>query len=110
MILVLSGYLPTPTSLPVIFPKSGSIIKKPLDLNNFTFDCVASFNHISGCIAGTRIFGFVEAKTILVNKSSALPCANLAIKSAVAGAITIKSDLFDNIMCGTSSVSLHKSE
>ena len=65
--------------------------------------------HISGCIAGTKIFGEVDAKTIFVNKSSARPAANFANKSAVVGAITIKSLSLAIDICGTFSTSDHRS-
>ena len=60
-------------------------------------------------MAGTNIFGLVDAKTTFVSKSSARPCANLAIKSAVAGAIKIASESLAKEICGTSSTSLHRS-
>ncbi|MEY3714637.1 MAG: hypothetical protein RJB59_440 [Actinomycetota bacterium] len=52
---------------------------------------MAEFSHIFGCIAGTITTGALLANTVVVNRSSALPCANREIKSAVAGAIRIKS-------------------
>ena len=61
------------------------------------------------CIAGTRILGAVEAKTILVRRSSARPEANLARRSAVVGAITIKSFSLAIDIWGTFSTSLHRS-
>ena len=104
-----SGYLPTPTSDPVIRPSSGSITTNPRSLRIETFALVAGFSHISGCIAGTRIFGAFEASTILVSKSSALPEASFANKSAVAGAIKIKSFSFAIEICGTDSTLDHRS-
>jgi len=91
MIAEVSGNLPGPTSLPVKRPTSGSITMKPRCLSVFTFATVAGSNHIDGCIAGTIIFGTSEAKTKLVKRSSALPIAKRAIKSAVAGAMRKKS-------------------
>ena len=101
MIAAVSGNLPGPTSLPVSLPTSGSITMKPRCLSVFTFATVAGSSHIEGCIAGTIIFGTSDAKTKLVSKSSALPIAKRAIKSAVAGAIKKKSALSANAMCGT---------
>ena len=45
-------------------------------------------------IAGTINFGHVEAKNVVVNISSAKPCAIFAIIFAVAGATTNKSAFF----------------
>ena len=82
---------------------------KPRSVRVFTLLIVAGLLHISGCIAGTKIFGAVDAKTIFVNKSSARPEANFANKSAVVGAITIKSFTLAIDICGTLSTSDHKS-
>ena len=46
---------------------------------------------------------------MLVNRSSALPDASFAIKSAVAGAITIKSFSLAIEICGTFSTFDHRS-
>jgi hypothetical protein len=59
--------------------------------NVATFETVAGSNHIEGCIAGTNIFGTSEASTKFVKRSSALPAASRAMRSAVAGAIRKKS-------------------
>ena len=101
MIETVSGNLPGPISLPVNLPTSGSITIKPRCLNVFTLATVAGSSHIDGCIAGTSIFGTSDAKTKLVRRSSALPIAKRAIKSAVAGAIKKKSALSANAICGT---------
>ena len=55
------------------------------------FATVAGFDHIAGCIAGTMSFGAVLARIVFVRRSSALPWAIRAIKSAVAGATMMKS-------------------
>ena len=65
--------------------------KKPRSRSSRTFATVAGFDHIAGCIAGTMSFGAVLAKIVFVKRSSARPCAILAIRSAVAGATIRKS-------------------
>ena len=60
-------------------------------------------------MAGTNIFGAVEAKTTFVSKSSARPEANLARRSAVVGAMTIKSFSLAINIWGTFSTSLQRS-
>ena len=85
-----SGYRPTPKSSPVIRPSSGSITKIPRDLSVAIFSWFATLNHISGCIAGTRTIGQLAALTTFVNRSSAIPPDIFAMRSAVAGAITIR--------------------
>jgi hypothetical protein len=52
---------------------------------------VAAFSHISTFIAGATSSGQRRASTSVESRSSARPCATLAMKSAVAGAITIRS-------------------
>ena len=64
---------------------------------------VAGLFHIFGCIAGIKTLIALLARTRFVNKSSALPMAIRAIKSAVAGEITIKSFSAANLTCLTSS-------
>ena len=110
MILVLSGYRPTPTSVPVIRPSSGSTTINPRLRKVSTFSVVAGLSHISVCIAGTKTFGAVEARTILVSRSSDRPVANLASRSAVAGAITIRSFSLAIDIWGTFSTSLQRSK
>ena len=87
-----SGNRPCPSSEPVKRPTSGSITLNPRLRSVCTLATVAGSSHIEGCIAGTSIFGELEANTKFVNKSSARPAASRAIKSAVAGAITKYSD------------------
>ena len=55
------------------------------------FLCVAGFMYIPGCIDGTTKTGAPVAKIVVVRRSSARPVAIRAIKSAVAGAMTIRS-------------------
>ena len=83
-------------------PSSGSITKIPLARNTATLETVAAFSHISGCIAGTKTNGLVLALIVLVSKSSQIPLAIFAIKSAVAGATTIKFASRAAFICGTS--------
>ena len=101
-ILETSGYLPTPKSSPVILPSSGSITKIPLARSVATFATVAWFNHISGCIAGTKTIGLLLALIVFVRRSSQIPLAILASRSAVAGATTIKFVPRAAFICGTS--------
>ena len=101
-ILLICGYRPTPLSSPVNRPTSGSTTCTPRVLRVAILSTVAWLSHISVCIAGTKISGAREARTIFVNRSSARPWASLAIKSAVAGAMTIRSEFFANEIWGTS--------
>ena len=55
-----------------------------------TFACVAALAHISRFIAGTTVIGASVARHSVVSRSSARPCARRAMKSAEAGAITMR--------------------
>jgi len=60
-------------------------------------------------MAGTINFGAVLARIVVVNKSSARPEAIRAIKSAVAGATTIRSAFSPSETCETESASCQTS-
>ena len=84
-------------------PTSGSRTAYPRSRNTRTFAVVARSLHIFGCIAGTIKTGTLAARMTLVRRSSARPAAILAIKSAVAGAMMMKSAFFANETWRTSS-------
>ena len=86
-----SGKRPAPESVPVKRPTSGFSTTMPRSRNKATFACVAGLFHISVCIAGAKTTGHVATNTVAARRSSARPLAIRAIKSAVAGAITMPS-------------------
>src|SRR5579883_1029285 len=80
------------TPLPIMpqarYPLSGETMRTPRPSSSARFACVAGWFHIFTFIAGATITGAVVARYIVVRKSSAIPCANLARMLAVAGATT----------------------
>ena len=55
-----------------------------------TFACVAALAHIRRFIAGATTIGTSVARHSVDSRSSARPCASRAMKSAVAGAMTMR--------------------
>ena len=104
-----SSIRPGPVSLPVSLPCAGSSTVTPRRRSVATFSCVAGCSHISVCIAGAKTTGHVATSTVDVSKSSARPAAKRAIRSAVAGAITIRSASWPTRTCWTSSTRLNTS-
>src|SRR5680860_239650 len=96
-----SGSLPRPVSAPVRRPEAGSITCTPRDRRVATLATVAGCSHISVCIAGASTTGQRAVSRVLVSRSSASPCAALAIRSAVAGATTTRSACWPRRTCGT---------
>ena len=74
-----------------ISPALGPIMATPSRASCATLRRVAALLHISGFIAGASRIGRLVASRIAVARSSAWPCAIFAIRSAVAGATTIRS-------------------
>ncbi len=64
-----------------------------------TLRCVAALLHICRFIAGATSSGQSRARHSVDSRSSAMPCASLAMKSAVAGATTIASASRESSMC-----------
>ena len=58
-----------------------------------------ALSHISRFIAGATSSGQLRATHTVESRSSAMPCASFAMKSAVAGAITIASTPRESSMC-----------
>ncbi len=65
------------------------------------FSRVAGCSHMFVFIAGARMTRPVKAKYMVVRKSSAMPWANFASRSAVAGATTRASLSWATWMCST---------
>ena len=87
-----SDIRPTPASLDsAISPALGPIIWTPSRRSCSTLRRVAALFHIRGFIAGASRIGRSAASRIALARSSAWPCAIFAIRSAVAGATTIRS-------------------
>jgi hypothetical protein len=93
-----SSMRPMPTSPHAWSPGAGPATRMPSSRSASTFLCVAAFSHISTFIAGAIISGQRRASTSVESRSSARPCATLAMKSAVAGATTIRSRSRDSSM------------
>ena len=68
-------------------PVVGSTTATPRSRSVARFACVAGCSHMWWFIAGATTTGHVAASAALVSRSSASPCASLAIVLAVAGAI-----------------------
>ena len=86
-----SAIRPGPYSPQAISPSSGPTICTPSANNCARLRRVAGCCHIRTFIAGAMRTGVSVASRSVEARSSALPVANLAIRSAVAGAITIRS-------------------
>ena len=100
---------PCRVSAPVSRPSAGSRTSTPRSRSVATLARVAACSHISVCIAGARTTGHRAVSSVLVSRSSARPCAALAIRSAVAGATTTRSADWPIRTCGTSCTSSHTS-
>ena len=98
-----SSKRPGPVSLPVRRPCAGSSTVIPRSRSVATFACVAGLSHISVCMAGASTTGHVATRMVEVSRSSARPAAARAMKSAVAGATTIRSASCPTRTCCTSS-------
>ena len=70
-----------------------------------TLAWVAGCSHISVCIAGTISTGQRAVSSVPVSRSSAIPWAARASRSAVAGATTTRSAVWPILTCGTAGTS-----
>src|SRR6056297_613885 len=86
-----SAMRPGPCSPQAMSPSSGPTNPIPSALSVAILRCVAGCCHIRTFIAGASSTGVSVASRSVEARSSARPCAILAIRSAVAGATTIRS-------------------
>ena len=86
-----SGRRPGPNSPQAISPSSGSSTLTPASRSRPILRCVASCCHIFTFIPGTASTGLSVARISVVPRSSAIPAAILASRSAVAGQTTTRS-------------------
>ena len=96
---------PGPESVPVSRPWAGCNTVIPRLRKVSTLAWVAGLHHISVCIAGATTMGHVATRQELVNRSSARPWARRASRSAVAGAMTMRSASWPSRTCCTLSTS-----
>ena len=94
-----SSMRPMPVSPQAWSPAAGPANAMPSSRSARTLRCVAGLSHISTFIAGASISGQRRARASAESRSSARPCASLAMKSADAGAIKIRSRSRDSSMC-----------
>src|SRR5690606_5896274 len=87
---------------PVNRPVAGSSTTAPRARRVATFATVAGCSHISVCMAGAYSTGQRAVSRVLVSRSSAMPTAARASRSAVAGATTTRSASCPIRTCGTS--------
>ncbi len=88
-----------PTSPHAWSPAAGPAISTPSARSSSTLRCVAAFSHISTFIAGASMSGQRRARHSADSRSSASPCATFAMKSALAGATTMRSRSRESSMC-----------
>ena len=91
-----SAMRPGPYSPQAISPSLGPMICTPSSCNRFKLRCVAGCCHMRTFIEGAIITGVSVAKSRVVARSSAMPCAILAIICAVAGATKTRSAARDS--------------
>ena len=96
-----SGIRPTPESLPVSRPLSGSMTVRPRWRSTATFSRVAGLTHIWVCMAGARTTGAWQVSIVAVSMSSARPARTRASRSAEAGATTTSSAHSATATCST---------
>ena len=94
-----SSMRPMPTSPHAWSPLAGPRIATPSRSRRSMLRRVAGLSHIWRFIAGATISGHSRARHSVESRSSARPCASLAMKSAVAGATTIASLPRESSMC-----------
>ena len=100
---------PVPSSPAASEPWAGPTMRAPREESVFTLACVAACSHIPVCIAGARTSGQVASSNVDVSRSSAMPCASLAITFAVAGATTAMSASWASRTCRTTPGSSNRS-
>ena len=86
-----SGRRPGPNSPHAISPSAGSITRTPSAFSCATLRWVAACSHMRTFIAGATTTGLSVASSSVVARSSAMPAAILASRSAVAGQTSTKS-------------------
>ncbi len=86
-----SGRRPGPYSPHAIAPSAGSMTLTPSSTNRWMFRSVAGWSHIRTFIAGATTTGLSVASSRVVARSSAIPAAIFASRSAVAGQTSTKS-------------------
>ena len=96
-----SGNFPFPVSPQARCPTSGSMTCQPYFFKSSMLSCVTGFSYILVFIAGAISFGHRQARAVVVNISSAMPWASLAITFALAGATTNRSARFASSTCST---------
>ena len=101
-----SGNLPGPYSPHAIGPSSGSMTVTPRTRKVAMLAWVAACCHMRTFIAGTTTTGLSVASNTVVARSSAMPAAILATRSAVAGQTSTRSAARDNWMWPISASSL----
>ncbi len=94
-----SSMRPMPTSPQAWSPGAGPITVMPSARSVATLRCVAGLSHISTFIAGATSSGQLRARHAVERRSSAMPLASFARKSALAGATTIASAPRESSMC-----------
>ena len=83
------------------YPSPGSTIRTPRLRRISRFACVAGWFHMLTFMAGATTTGAVVARYNVVRKSLAMPCANFARMSAVAGTTSNASIAWATAMCST---------
>ena len=94
-----SAIRPEPTSPQARSPALGPTRRTPRAASVATLAWVAGCAHISVFIAGAIRIGLSEASSVVAARSSAIPAAMRAIRSAVAGATTSRSASRDSRIC-----------
>ena len=93
-----SAIRPGPNSPHAISPSPGPTKRIPRDFSVATLASVAGCRHIRTFMAGATRTGLSVASKAVEARSSARPCAILAMRSAVAGATTRRSAARDSWM------------
>ena len=94
-----SDILPAPTSPQAWKPLFGPTKWIPRSERAVKFCCVIAWRYICWFIAGASKIGALVARQIVLSKSFAIPTVKRAIKSALAGAITIASAHLASSIC-----------
>ena len=95
------GIFPAPTSLQARSPISGSMTCIPNRFNLAMLSWTIGFSYIFVFMAGEIIFLHLQAITVVVSISSAIPFAIFPITFAEAGAISTTSAFFASETCST---------
>ena len=87
--------------------RPGPARERPAPRSVATLARVAGCSHISVCMAGANTTGQRAVSSTAVSRSSDIPAAARAIRSAVAGATMTRSASWPSRTCGTSCTSSH---